>query len=100
MDRISEDALFKALADAKRRSILEKLIRDGEQKVAILTAGMPVFLSPQFRSISAFSSVRAWWPSVERNVRRFTAPRRRGGALEGLDRASRRLLARALRTAG
>src|SRR5215469_16617799 len=37
MDRISEDALFKALADATRRSILEKLVRDGEQKVAILT---------------------------------------------------------------
>ena len=37
MDRVGEDALFKALADATRRAILEKLIRDGEQKVAALT---------------------------------------------------------------
>ena len=37
MGAIGEDVLFKALADATRRSILEKLIRDGEQKVAILT---------------------------------------------------------------
>ena len=37
MEKPSKDALFKALADPTRRSILEKLIRDGEQRVGVLT---------------------------------------------------------------
>jgi DNA-binding transcriptional ArsR family regulator len=36
------DALFKTLADPTRRAIFERLCRDGEQTVGVLTAGAGV----------------------------------------------------------
>lgn len=35
---VSHDMLFKALADPTRRAIFERLCRDGEQTVGVLTA--------------------------------------------------------------
>ena len=40
--RTSPDPLFTALADPTRRTLLERLIRDGEQTVHALTAGAGV----------------------------------------------------------
>ncbi|HEU5398091.1 MAG TPA: metalloregulator ArsR/SmtB family transcription factor [Gammaproteobacteria bacterium] len=40
--RTTSDSLFTALADATRRTLLERLIRDGEQTVHALTAGAGV----------------------------------------------------------
>ena len=48
----AQDEVFRALADPTRRAILERLIRDGEQNVRVLTEGPRLGRTEQFTEVA------------------------------------------------
>ena len=88
------DSLFRALADPTRRSIFERLTRDGEQTVHALTERAGVSQPMVSKHLSALKRAR-----LVRNRRqgRETHYQRQAGsshAARGLDRRLWRLLAK------